>query len=88
MIKLTDLQENGRKGLWANIHAKRKRGEKPARKGSKAYKHAVKMGKKIKAAEKNEEFVEDASRSRQEVSNEYSIANIGADATENGALKV
>jgi|TARA_R100000005_G_C4990349_1_gene197824 biotin carboxyl carrier protein len=60
MIKLTDLQENGRKGLWANIHAKRKRGEKPARKGSKAYKHAVKMGKKIKAAEKNEEFVRES----------------------------
>ena len=28
------------KGLWANIRAKRKRGEKPARKGSKAYKKA------------------------------------------------
>ena len=25
------------KGLWANIHAKRKRGEKPAKKGDKAY---------------------------------------------------
>ena len=34
-------------GLWANIHAQRERGEKPARKGSKAYKSAVKAGKKI-----------------------------------------
>jgi hypothetical protein len=36
-----------RPGLWANIRAKRKRGEKPARKGSKAYKTAVKAGKEI-----------------------------------------
>ena len=34
-------------GLWANIHAKRERGEKPARKGSKAYATAVKAGKAI-----------------------------------------
>jgi len=36
-----------RPGLWANIHAKRERGEKPARKGSKAYKSAVAAGKEI-----------------------------------------
>ena len=36
-----------RPGLWANIHAKRERGEKPARKGSKAYTTAVKAGKAI-----------------------------------------
>ena len=36
-----------RPGLWANIHAKQERGEKPARKGSKAYKSAVKAGKEI-----------------------------------------
>ena len=29
--------EEGKKGLWANIHAKRKRGEKPAKKGDKDY---------------------------------------------------
>ncbi len=34
-------------GLWANIHAKHERGEKPARKGSKTYKSAVAAGKKI-----------------------------------------
>tara|TARA_B110000444_G_scaffold240766_1_gene256434 strand:- start:640 stop:804 length:165 start_codon:yes stop_codon:yes gene_type:complete len=34
-------------GLWDNIRAKRKRGGKPSRKGSKAYKSAVKAGKKI-----------------------------------------
>ena len=32
----TDLGE-GKKGLWDNIHAKRKRGEAPAKKGSKDY---------------------------------------------------
>jgi hypothetical protein len=40
------------KGLWHNIRAKRERGEKPARKGSKAYKKAVAAAKKINAAEK------------------------------------
>jgi hypothetical protein len=39
------------KGLWHNIRAKRARGEKPARKGSKAYKDAVKAAKKINAKE-------------------------------------
>jgi len=33
-----DLMYEGKnKGLWANIHAKRKRGEKPAKKGEKGY---------------------------------------------------
>ena len=36
-----------RPGLWANIRAKRERGEKPSPKGSKAYKEAVKAGKEI-----------------------------------------
>jgi hypothetical protein len=43
---VSELKED-RPGLWANIHAQRERGEKPARKGSKAYKDAVKAGKKI-----------------------------------------
>jgi hypothetical protein len=37
------------KGLWANIRAKRARGEKPARKGSEAHKKAVAAAKKINA---------------------------------------
>ena len=36
-----------RPGLWANIRAKRARGEKPAHKNSKAHKDAVAAGKKI-----------------------------------------
>ena len=36
-----------RPGLWANIRAKRERGEAPSHKGSKAYKTAVKAGKEI-----------------------------------------
>ena len=39
------------KGLWHNIRAKRARGEKPAHKGSKAHKSAVKAAKKINANE-------------------------------------
>ena len=34
-------------GLWANIRAKRARGEKPSHKNSKAFKDAVKAGKEI-----------------------------------------
>ena len=30
-------KNKGKRGLWDNIHAKRKRGEKAARPGSKAY---------------------------------------------------
>jgi putative hemolysin len=31
------VKEEGKKGLWDNIHAKRKRGERPARPGEKGY---------------------------------------------------
>lgn len=55
MIKLADLLAETKKekpGLWANIRAKRARGEKPAKKGSKAYKQAVKAAKDINKASK------------------------------------
>lgn len=45
------------KGLWANIRAKKARGEKPARKGSKAYKQAVAAGKKINESSHEEEDI-------------------------------
>jgi hypothetical protein len=45
-------------GLWANIRAKKARGEKPAHKNSKAHKDAVKAGDKI---EKEESVVNEAS---------------------------
>jgi hypothetical protein len=48
------LDEEG-KGLWHNIRAKQARGEKPARKGSKAHKDAVKAAEKINAT--NEESI-------------------------------
>ena len=47
-IKLFGESVNEEKpGLWANIRAKQKRGEKPAHKNSQAHKDAVKAGKKI-----------------------------------------
>ena len=49
---MSELSEES-KGLWANIRAKRARGEKPAPKGSDAYNKAVAAAKKINAA-KNE----------------------------------
>ena len=43
-----EVEENAeRPGLWANIRAKRARGEAPAKKGSKAFKQAVKAAKDI-----------------------------------------
>jgi hypothetical protein len=39
-------------GLWENIRKKRASGRPMARKGSKAYKKAVKAGKRINAAER------------------------------------
>ena len=42
-------------GLWANINAKKKRGAKSARKGSKAYKAAKSAGNKLRVSKENEE---------------------------------
>ena len=41
--------------LWANINAKKKRGEKASHKNSKAYKAAVKSGQKLKKSKLKEE---------------------------------
>jgi superoxide dismutase, Fe-Mn family len=41
--------------LWANINAKKKRGEKSSHKNSKAYKAAVKSGEKLKKSKLKEE---------------------------------
>ena len=45
-LALEQLKEE-KPGLWANIRAKRARGEKPSHKNSNAHKDAVKAGKKI-----------------------------------------
>ena len=52
---LKELKEE-RPGLWANIRAKRARGEKPAHKNSKAHKDAVKAGKKINAMSEGQDW--------------------------------
>lgn len=44
---IREVIEEESKGLWANINAKRKRGEKSAKKGSKAYKAAVAAGNEL-----------------------------------------
>lgn len=52
-LGLSNLEEKKEKpNLWSNIRAQRARGEKPARKGSKAFKQAVKAAKKINKATK------------------------------------
>lgn len=44
---IIEVLEEDSKGLWANINAKRKRGEKSSNKNSKAYKAAVKAGNEL-----------------------------------------
>lgn len=44
--KVNPIQEK-KKGLWANINAKQKRGEKPSHGNSNAFKKAVKAAKDI-----------------------------------------
>jgi hypothetical protein len=51
MIKLKDLLNEEKPGLWANIRAKQARGEKPAHGNSDAHKDAVKAAKKINKEE-------------------------------------
>ena len=50
-----DLNE-ALKGLWANIRAKKARGEKSASKGSEAYKKTVAAGKKINAVNETDTY--------------------------------
>jgi len=47
------LDEGKKKGLWANIHAKRKRGEKPAKPGEKGYPETLDIEEGLKKARKN-----------------------------------
>ena len=43
-MKLADVLNEKSKGLWHNIHAKRKRGEKPAKPGDKDYTKSLDVG--------------------------------------------
>ena len=43
-MKLADVLNEKSKGLWHNIHAKRKRGEKPAKPGDKDYPKSLDVG--------------------------------------------
>tara|TARA_R100001015_G_C4635246_1_gene204227 strand:- start:3612 stop:3959 length:348 start_codon:yes stop_codon:yes gene_type:complete len=54
-MKLQDILTEKNKGLWANIHAKKKRGEKSDPR-SKSYQDAKKAGEKL--AKQNEELTE------------------------------
>lgn len=47
------IDEEKKKGLWANIHAKRKRGERPAKPGEKGYPETLDIEEGIEQARKN-----------------------------------
>ena len=48
-----EMEEKKNKGLWDNIHAKRKRGERPAKPGEKGYPKTLDVGEGLKQARKN-----------------------------------
>lgn len=48
-----EMKEGKNKGLWDNIHAKRKRGEKPAKPGEKGYPKTLDVGEGLAQARKN-----------------------------------
>jgi predicted GNAT family acetyltransferase len=56
-LEIEELLAEKQPGLWANIRAKRARGEKPAHKNSKAHKDAVAAGKKINKDTKLEALI-------------------------------
>lgn len=47
--KIASEKQAGKRGLWDNIHAKRKRGEKPAKPGEKDYPDSKSWSKTVKA---------------------------------------
>ena len=47
------IEEGKKKGLWDNIHAKRKRGERPAKPGEKGYPKTLDIGEDLEQARKN-----------------------------------
>ena len=47
------LEEGKKKGLWDNIHAKRKRGERPAKPGEKGYPKTLDIDEDLEQAKKN-----------------------------------
>ena len=71
VIEHEDELEEGKKGLYANIHAKRKRGEAPAKPGDKDYPAKDAFKKAAKTAKKEEVEVETESMAQ-------ARANVGA----------
>ena len=68
------LNEKG-KGLWHNIHKKRKRGEAPAKKGTKAYNKAAKAIDRLKEeAPPGMEDVVLALKKKKDITNPYAVA--------------
>ena len=47
MVKLQNLLNEKSKGLWHNIHAKRKRGEAPAKPGDEDYPKTLDIDEKV-----------------------------------------
>ena len=53
---ISEVLKEEKPGLWANIRAKKARGEKPAHKNSNAHKDAVSAGKKINKMSEGQEW--------------------------------
>ena len=55
-IEFQQVRADHEEGLWANINAKKARGEKSSPKGSKAYKAAVAAGNKLNEVDETDSF--------------------------------
>ena len=64
--------KKGGPGLWANVHAKRKRGESPAKKGDKDYPDSKQWNKLTKAMDGTEMDTD-------EVADKYDLQTVGLD---------
>jgi hypothetical protein len=71
-----------KKGLWANIHAKRKRGEKPAKKGDKDYPETLNVEGKMSDKEISKRVAYTSDETRQKKLDKIKVKMVNKEETE------
>ena len=74
--------EEGKKGLWANIHAKRKRGEAPAKKGDKDYPKTLNVEGKMSDKEISKRVAYTSDETRQKKLDKIKVKMVNKEETE------
>ncbi len=74
--------EEGKKGLWANIHAKRKRGEAPAKKGDKDYPKTLNVEGKMSDKEISKRVAYTSDETRQKKLDKIKVKMVKKEETE------